>query len=195
MWPRSKFVRTWMVVTLAASIVATLDGGWLASWAALAPARIFRGEVWRLVTWPLIEQGPLSLVFTCVAIYKFGGDLAMRWGERRLRRFIGEIVVASAVVTCVLAAVGGGASLQRVGGWAMTDALVIAWARQFPNETLVLYHLIRARGRELVAITLGVAIVFAIYYGPIAMAPELTACVAAAGYPRSRLQGSRSPRT
>src|SRR5450432_2596838 len=105
MWPRlgsSKFVRTWMLVTLAASIVAALDGGWLASWTALAPSRIFRGEVWRLATWPLIEHGPLSIVLTCAAIYKFGGDLAVRWGERRLRRFIGEIVIGAAVFSCVV---------------------------------------------------------------------------------------------
>jgi membrane associated rhomboid family serine protease len=190
MWPRfgsSKFVSTWMLVTLAASIVATLDGGWLASWAALAPARIFRGEVWRLVTWPLIERGPMALVLTCVAIYKFGGDLAVRWGERRLRRFVGEIAIGAAVMTCVIAAISGG-SVQRVGGWAMTDALVIAWARQFPLQTLVLHGLIRVRGRELIALTVGTAIIFAIYFGPVAMAPELAACAAAALYPKGWLR-------
>jgi len=191
MWPRlgsSKFVTRWILVTLASSIVATLDGGWLASWAALAPSRILHGEVWRLATWPLIEAGPLSLVLTCAAIYKFGGELAVRWGDRRLRRFIGAIVVGAAVLTCGLAAIAGGAHLERLGGWAVTDALVIAWARQFPERTLVLYGLVAVRGRELVAVTLGIAILIAIYVGPIAMAPELIACSAAATFPRTLLR-------
>jgi len=191
MWPRlasSTFVTRWILVTLVASIVATLDGGWLASMAALAPSKIFHGQVWRLVTWPLIESGPLSLVLTCAAIYKFGGELAVRWGDRRLRRFVGQIVVGAAVVTCVLAAVAGQTYLQRLGGWALTDALVIAWARQFPEATLVLYHVLVLRGRELIAVTVGVAIIYAIYDGPIVMAPELVACAAAAAYPRLLLR-------
>ena len=75
----SKLISTWLAVTIAASIIAALDDGWLASWAALSPARIWRGEIWRLATWALVEIGPMSLVLTCVAIYKFGGDLAVRW--------------------------------------------------------------------------------------------------------------------
>ena len=191
MWPRlgsSTFVTRWIVATVVASIVAALDGGWLASMAALVPSQVFHGQVWRLVTWPLLERGPLALVLTCVAIYKFGGELAVRWGDRRLRRFVGQIVVGAAVVTCLLAAAAGQTDLHRLGGWALTDALVIAWARQFPEATLVLYHVLVLRGRQLVAVTVGVAIIYAIYVGPIAMAPELVACAAAAAYPRLLLR-------
>jgi membrane associated rhomboid family serine protease len=184
----SKLVTKWIVVTLAASIVATLDGGWLASWAALAPSRVWHGEVWRLATWPLIEPGPMSLVVTCAAIYKFGGELAVRWGDRRLRRFVVQIVVGAALVTCLLAAVTDTGYLQRVGGWAVFDVLVIAWARQFPEATLVLYGLVALRGRRLITVTLGVAVLFAIYFGPVAMAPELVACAAAAAYPITLLR-------
>ena len=184
----SKFVTRWILVTLAASIVAAIDGGWLVRWAALAPSRIWHGEVWRLVTWPLIEPGPVSLVVTCASIYKFGGELVVRWGDRRLGRFIIEVVVVAAVVTCVLAALARGAYVQRLGGWAVTDALVIAWARQFPERVLLVYGLLALRGRELVAITVGVAILFAIYYGPVTMAPELVACGVAAWYPQTLLR-------
>src|ERR1700733_3537821 len=88
-------IRQWIYVTAAASIIAALDGGWLVHWASLWPARIWRGEVWRLVTWPFIETGPLGVIVTCIAIYKFGGELAFRWGERRLRRFAIEVIAAA----------------------------------------------------------------------------------------------------
>jgi len=181
MQPRRMITR-WIVVTLVASCVAAIDGGWLASWAALAPSRIWHGEVWRLATWPFVFVTPWSLVLTCVSIYKLGGDLAIRWGERRLRRFMIQIVVAAGVATCLLAPIARG-YLFRLGGWVVADVLLIAWARQFPRETLVMYDLLPLRGRDIVRLTLAVAVVFAIYFGPIVMAPELVACSAAAWYP------------
>jgi membrane associated rhomboid family serine protease len=184
----SKLVTRWVVVTLVASIAAALDGGWIASWAALAPAKIWHGEVWRLVTWPFVETGALGLVLTCAAIYKFGGDLAERWGDRRLFRFARHVVLSAAVVTAIAGAIPGLGYVHRLGGWAICDALVIAWARQFPDRTLTLYGLIAVRGRELVGITVGIAVLFAIFHGPVATAPELVACAAAALYPQSWLR-------
>ena len=184
----SKLVTRWIAVTLAASIVAAVDGGWLAHWAALAPARIWQGEVWRLVTWPFVETSPLGLVLTCVAIYKLGGDLADRWGDRRLLRFARHVVLSAAVVTAIAGAIPGLGYVNRLGGWAICDALVIAWARQFPARTLTVYGMLTVGGRELVSITVAVAIVFAIYFGPMTMAPELIACAAAALYPTSWLR-------
>jgi membrane associated rhomboid family serine protease len=191
-WPRlgsSKLISRWLLVTIVASIFAALDGGWLASWASLAPSRVWHGQVWRLFTWPFVEPGPMSLVFTCVIIYKLGGDLAVRWGDRRLRRFMLAIVLFAGVGTCMLAALARATYLERLGGWAVSDVIVIAWARQFPEQALALYYgLLVVRGRQLVRITVAVAIVFAIYFGPITMAPELLACAAAAAYPRSLLR-------
>ena len=189
MWPRvgqSSFTTKWIVATLTCSIIATLDGGWLARLFALAPTYVWRGQVWRLVSWPLVEVGPMQLVLTCLAIYKFGSDLAVRWGERRLRRFVLEIVIGASVVTCVLSAVSGH-FVFRCGGWAMGDMLLIAWARQFPTRAVNVYGIITLRGRDLITLTVAVSVIFAIYVGPVTMAPELVACFGTALYPRSLL--------
>lgn len=190
MWPRlgqSSFTTKWIVATLTCSIVAALDGGWLARWLALTPSYVWRGQVWRLVSWPLVEVGPMELVLTCVAIYKFGGDLSVRWGDRRLRRFVLEIVVAASTVTCLLSALTGH-FVFRCGGWAIGDMLLIAWARQFPTRSVRLYGMITLRGRDLIGLTVAIAVLFAIYIGPVAMAPELVACFGAALYPKSLLR-------
>jgi membrane associated rhomboid family serine protease len=184
----SSLVTRWIAVTLGASLVAALDGGWLASWCALAPSKIFHGQLWRLVTWPLVELGPWSLVITCASIYKFGGELVVRWGDKRLLRFTAQIVAAAGVVTCLLAALTGATYLVRLGGWAVCDLLVIAWARQFPERTILLYGLLVLSGQQLIGITIATTVVFAIYFGPVAMAPELVCCLAAAGYPRELLR-------
>ena len=113
-----KLIPRWLALTLVASIVAALDGGWIISWAALAPSRIWHGEVWRLVTWPLVETGVMSLLFTCAAIYKFGGELAERLGDQRLFRFVRHVVLSAAVVTCIIGVIPGlgyGPPARRLG--------------------------------------------------------------------------------
>ena len=187
MWPRSstnKLIGRAIALVLAASIIDALDGGWLVGWTALVPARIWQGEIWRLVTWPLIAGGPVSLIFTCAAIYKFGGELAPRWGERRLRRFVIEILGSTAVATALLALISAEVWHRRYfGGWAACDVLTIAWARQYPDSELVLYGLVRLNGRNLIAVVIAITCAYAIFAGPLAMAPELLACAAAYGYP------------
>jgi membrane associated rhomboid family serine protease len=180
----SKLVTEWMLVTLAASIIAALDGGFVARTAALIPSRVLHGEIWRLVTWPFVEPGPLGLILTVLAIFKLGSDLSSRWGDRRLQRFMTHIILAAAVATCVLALLGGQRYMHHLGGWAIADALVIAWARQFPDRTLTLYGLAHLNGRMLINVTIAINVVYAIYAGPLAVAPELAACAAAFAYPQ-----------
>src|SRR5215475_11318029 len=183
----SKLVSTWIWITLLASIAAALSGG-LMGWAALAPARIWRGEVWRLVTWVFVEPGALSLILTCASIYKFGGELAPRWGDRRLRRFVIEILGGAAAATALLALVSADVwRMHYLGGWAVSDVLVIAWARQYPDSVLVFYGLLRLNGRNLITVVIAINCLYAIFVGPLAMAPELVACAAAYGYPSARL--------
>jgi membrane associated rhomboid family serine protease len=184
----SKLVSQWLLVTLVASIVAAVDGGFVAGWAALVPTKVLHGQLWRLCTWPFVERSPMSLVLTCAAIYKLGGELAIRWGDRRLRRFAAEVLLAAGGAACLLALVAGRGYLSRLGGWATGDMLVIAWARQFPEARLQLYGLLVLNGRKLVQFTLGVAVLFAIFFGPVTMAAELAACGLAAWYPRAWLE-------
>jgi hypothetical protein len=180
----SKLISTWLTVTIAASIVAVIDGGWLACWTAFSPSRIWSGELWRLVTWFLVEPGPFQLIVTCVCIYKVGGELAPRWGERRLRRFLIEILGGAAVVTALLGLISTEVWHARYfGGWAVGDVLVIAWARQYPDSVLVLYGVVRLNGRHLIIAVLAITGVYALFAGPLAMAPELLVCVAAYSYP------------
>lgn len=184
----SKLVTRWIVIVLAASVLGMLDGGWLASWTGLAPARIWRGEVWRLVTWIFVEPAPMGIVFTCASIYKFGGELAARWGDRRLRRFMFELLLAGSIVTSLGALVSDHAWwMERHGAWALCEALVIAWARQFPNAVLRVYYVLELSGRQLVGITVGVTILIALASSPFVMAPELVACLGAALYPKRLL--------
>jgi membrane associated rhomboid family serine protease len=180
----SKLVTWWIVVTIAASIVAAMDGGHLASWAALAPSKIWHGEVWRLVTWPLIERSPWGIVVRCLVIYRFAGALAPAWGDARLARFVAKTIIIAGVATCLIALVSHDANASRLGGWTITEILVIGWARQYPERTLFVFEgLFRLRGRGAVGFIALFTLVIAAFVGPLAFVPELVACVVAIGYP------------
>lgn len=182
----SPLISQWLLAMIGLSIVANLDGGWLVSKLALIPSRVWLGEIWRLATWPLIELGPISLILTCVMIFRFGSDLAARWGERRFQRVMLQLVVGAAVIGVLVATVGGVSRIGRVGGWAVSDMLVILWARQFPTQEVRVYG-ITMSGRKLIQITIGVTVLFAIFGRPLLMGPELGACALAYWYPRKWL--------
>jgi hypothetical protein len=100
----------------------------LLEYSVLTVAGVFRGEIWRLVTWAPIELSPLGLLFGCLLLYFIGPDLVRRWGTRRffVNYFGGAAVVGT--LTCL---VGGFlwadvARFPYTGLWPMEEAMIIA---------------------------------------------------------------------
>jgi membrane associated rhomboid family serine protease len=110
-----------ITATLAMSIVAAIDarvGGKLYQHLALLPEAIWRGQIWRFVTWPFIQGGPLPLTFASVVLHVFGPDLLRAWGPGRYLRYVGGIVLISGIGTSVLALVLPAAwNLRNSAGW------------------------------------------------------------------------------
>src|SRR5690606_14145036 len=129
--------------------------------------------------------GPWAMAFTLACIYKFGGELQPRWGDRRLRRFMLQIVVGASAAGAVLALLSDIAwSLPRCGGLVVTNTLIIAWARQYPGYTIGLFGFLQLGGQRLVGFTVGITILVALSSNPFVFAPDLLATLAAALYPR-----------
>lgn len=189
----SKRITQWLAATLVLSLVAMLDGGFLVKWLSLSPGHVVRGQIWRLGTWILVERGFWDLGLTLGAIYKFGSELGAVWGDRRLVRFIAQIVIAVGVVTTLASVLGIIWPIPRLGGWAVGDILVIAWARQFPTRVLRIQGMVSVYGQNLIWLTLGVAVVATIYWGLTFTLPDVLACAFAMLYPREWLNrlGSR----
>jgi len=181
-----------IAATLAMSLIVAIDarnGGELYHRLALLPEAIWRGQLWRLVTWPFIQGGPLSLIFACVALHVFGSDLLRAWGRGRYVRYVAGIVLIAGIGTSLLALVLPAArSIPQLGGMVIGDALVIAWARQFPDHPVSLYFVLEVRGRALVSIIIGTTVIFAAFFGVAWMLPELLGVAAAL------VHGARSAR-
>jgi membrane associated rhomboid family serine protease len=164
-----------VVVSLAA-VVGERNGLPLLQLFVLAPRAVWGGEVWRLVTWVLVETEPINLLFGGLVLFWFGRDLVEAWGERRfLATYFGVAAVAGAL-TC-LAALGWPAldSARFTGFWAAVDASIVAWALLHPFRQILLFFALPVSGKALLWITVGGTVLFALFTGVAAFVPHLLA--------------------
>jgi membrane associated rhomboid family serine protease len=121
-----------ILVSTAAGYLATLSLGM--SILVLAPVQVLSGEVWRLVTYPLVNVGILSVLFDLLLLWSFGSQMEPRFGSRRFALFL-FLATLSAGALGVLAdrllprwAFGAGF------GWAAPlTALIVAWTLEGPS--------------------------------------------------------------
>ena len=168
-----------LVATVAVSLVGALGdqlGFPLRGLLVLQPAAVWRGEVWRLVTWVLLETDPLNLLFGALVLFWFGRDLAETWGERRfLAAYLGVPGVAAAATTLLSLAWPALRGGVWTGLWPAADGLVVAWALLFPFRQILLFFALPVSGKSLLLFTVGATVFFAIFDGVAAFVPHLLA--------------------
>jgi membrane associated rhomboid family serine protease len=150
----------------------------------LVVAQVFRGEVWRLLTWAPLELNALGLVFGCLLLYFIGPDLLRRWGTRRFfASFFGGAVIVGAL-TCLI----GRFVWQEVtafpylGLWPMNEAMLIAWAALFRDRQILVMFALPMAGRNLILLTIAITVIMAALYGFALFLPHFVAELAALVY-------------
>jgi membrane associated rhomboid family serine protease len=107
----------------------------LYGWLALTPALIWKGQIWRLVTYAFLPAGPLDWAISMFWLATIVSVLGRNWSVRGFWAY------------CLMGALAGGLfiSLLRsgmqfgvVGGGAMIFALLVAWDWLYRNERLIL---------------------------------------------------------
>ena len=168
-----------IVATVAVSLLAVVgerNGLPLLQLAVLQPRAVWSGEVWRLVTWALVETEPLNLLFGGLVLYWFGRDLVDAWGERRFLATYFGIAAVAALLTCLVALAWPTLwALRSTGFWAVIDATIVAWALLYPFRQLLLFFAIPVSGQALLWITVGGTVLFALFTGVAAFVPHLLA--------------------
>jgi membrane associated rhomboid family serine protease len=168
-----------LCITVALSLAVAFGdrhAGGLFALLSLVPQDVWHGQVWRLLSWPFIEPGPIGLIFACLFLYWFGRDLAQEWGDRRWLSVFGGVAGVAAVGTCLVAQVDPPVmDYAYLGGWALTSAMVVAWGLWFPHRIVRIYFIIPITGFWLAWLTVAVTVVFAVYSGWEGYLPELFA--------------------
>ncbi len=168
-----------MVVTAVVSILGAVSARngmpGLIVQGLLVPPQVWRGEVWRLVTWVLYEMDPWSLVFFCLTIYWVGRDLVKLWGGRPFLRAYFGLAALAGVVTCLVGfSWSDVAATSHGGAWPVLCGLLVAWGVSFPARTFSVWMMLRLSGRQLVWATIGGTVLFAIFFGLARYVPHFT---------------------
>jgi len=156
----------------------------LLRYSVLIVGDVWGGEVWRLVTWALIELSPLGLLFGCLLLYFIGPDLLRRWGTRRFFvNFFGGAALVGAI-TCLIGRFVWSevALVPHMGLWPMEEAMVIAWAMLFQDRQILVFFVLPLSGRNLVVLTIAITVVMAAMGGFPLFVPHFVAELAALAY-------------
>lgn len=131
-------------------------------WLTLMPSRVLHGEAWRLVSYALLHdpRGVVSLVFTVLTLWFFGGDLEKRWGLA----YLGLVALASTVVGALLVTLVGAVYLPFsfatvLGPSALSTALAVAWGRSVGERKMSFFGLAELSGRQFVYVIVALLLV------------------------------------
>jgi len=132
-WGMRLFLLVFVLGFPAAWIGQHLLGFDFYDWLALTPALVWKGQVWRLVTYAFLPLGALDWIFSLFWLATLVAVLSRDWSARGFWGY------------CLLGALSGGLfiSLLRpglqsglVGGGAMIFALLVAWDWTYRHERL-----------------------------------------------------------
>ncbi|HEU5342440.1 rhomboid family intramembrane serine protease [Edaphobacter sp.] len=121
----------------------------------LVPLLVMRGEVWQLLTYSIINEGVLSILFAMLTLWFVGYLLE----EVRGSRWLWELYATSAIGAAVLASALSytrvlGLRPEDIGGgaWAGISGLMIAVAMLFGDQEFYLWFVLRLKAKYMVAI-------------------------------------------
>jgi membrane associated rhomboid family serine protease len=179
--PAGPVTRVLCVTILVVSLVGTLTQRKLGFGVAnlnFNVAEVMAGEVWRLLTYPLVESSPINLMFSLLVLWLLGAQFESRWGERDFLRFfllaaLGAAVLAiplSYVVNLVMPFTDVGAA---EGPWTVISAMFVAIALANPESNILFGFLLPIPARTALYILLGIQLVIGIMTGAAALSTTL----------------------
>ena len=170
-------VVVWLGVLGAASLAGWYGGDGVTAHLALAPAKIWHGEVWRLVTWPLVSDNLYALGLTLWSVRKFGSRLAARWTTVWVVVAATTVLVLVGVVTSLVAlAIPSVWSLSHLGGYELAWVLLLGCTRALSDAMRFRTHQVLLVGLAICG-ALGAAFGFAGYV------PQVVAMLLVAVFP------------
>jgi len=176
--PRPGKVVTW--------VMCVVGGLWLAfavgmHWAGVGPEvfslfcgntlLILHGQVWRLLTAPLLQDpaGIWHVVGVVLSLYFFGVPLEKEWGQKRLLRFLFGLALVPSLFQ-VLFDIALPLSVRSVlagqfwfGGFAVASGLTVAWALNNRGSVVRLYGVLPISSRTLIWMALGSPLLYLIF--------------------------------
>ena len=134
-WRRLPPVTRATLVLSAAGYVAALVPAFPAGLLAAVPERVWPLlELWRLVTYPLVNVGIISILFGLLLLWSFGAELEPEWGSRRYALFLLLATLSGGVLGVGTALLLGGGFGAGHGLAGPLTAVIAAWTFEGPSR-------------------------------------------------------------
>jgi membrane associated rhomboid family serine protease len=142
---------------LAGTLTRTVD---LQHWLAASAPDVWRGQIWRIVTYALLPAGIMDFVMNAFALVLLGSRFERHWSRRELWLFCGIAAAGAGVANVLLAGAG---SPPLTGAAPMMVGLLIAWAFISGHEVVLLPLLGQSTVRQLVLVLAAVSILVMLF--------------------------------
>lgn len=164
-----------------AVIGSTSVGSFLYSALILDPRLVIhKFQIWRLITYAFMHDpsSPMHVIFNALILYMIGTPLEERWGEKRFFIFVLVAIISGGILVCLSYFLGISRAMV-LGFSAGTIALVIAWGLIFSRQNIYIFGIIPLTGKQLVYITIGLEVLYAVSRNSISSAAHFGGILAA----------------
>jgi membrane associated rhomboid family serine protease len=143
----------------------------LAVWTLLVPTLLVRAP-WTLLTYPFVPTGLLSTAFALISIWLFGAMVESARGERWMLEFYFITTAGGGLLAALLFLLlsfvhlaGFTAAAPTAGLWPFVLALLLAFARDNPEQQVNLMFVLNLKAKYMAAIYLLVYLALALIGG------------------------------
>jgi membrane associated rhomboid family serine protease len=162
-------VTTFLIIIIASYLAFAVFGD--SQWGVkiyhalmLAPDKVFTHfQLWRLMSYGFLHDvsSPLHVIFNALMLYMVGPQLEDRLGEKKFLLLILVAIFMGGIFVC-LAYLLGLSYAVVVGFSAATMGLLIAWGLIFQNASLYVFGILPLSGLQLVYVSIGIEILYAL---------------------------------
>ncbi len=149
----------YMIAVYAAGLVLEIVApGFYAMWLCLNMQEVFRGQIWRLVTFVIYPPGG-SLFFSLIMMviyYQLGTALESCWGAFRFNLYIFSGILFHIVAALIVTLLRGNCILFGVSY--LNTTMLLAFVTEFPETQFYLFYFIPVKAKW-------IGIVDAVYLG------------------------------
>jgi membrane associated rhomboid family serine protease len=128
------YLTTIIVAAIVVGLVVSAFAGIMNAmvWFAFDPAAFWRqGQVWRLLSYLIVDQVNFFTLFSLFFLYSFGRNCEQEMGRNRYLVFLALLIVSPALAASLLWLLGYGGGVM--GTLHLSMGLIIAFATIYPN--------------------------------------------------------------
>ena len=112
------------------------------------------GLIYQIFTYPLVSHGIFGVIFNALLIWFIGGNLEVRWGEKRYILFLLTAIVCGGGVFLFFSTIFPSTVLFGLSGFTM--ALLIAYGLLYPEQYFAFMLIFPVKAKYFVLLLIGI---------------------------------------